>query len=263
MPTSFSFLGITFYFYGLIIGLAMVVVIKIAELVLQKNNKNADVIWNVSLWLIIPGIIGSRLWHVITDFDLYQDNVIEALYIWQGGGSILGGILGGVVGLFLIRKFVLPATIQIVLISDVLSIGLPFGQALGRLGNWVNQELYGAPTNVPWKLYIDKAYRIPGYENVEYFHPLFLYELLAMLVYGLVVWWLSSKPFWHIGRGLLTWMYVTYYCLVRFLLEFLRLDKPLLYGTQLSTNQVIVAIVGIVATIVFIQKYQTLYKNRL
>jgi phosphatidylglycerol:prolipoprotein diacylglycerol transferase len=190
----------------------------------------------------------------MTDWHLYVLNPVEALYVWNGGLSMLGALLGVFVGA-LIAVNQSKGNIRLLEFTDSLAIGIPFGQAIGRLGNWINQELYGAPTNVPWKLFIDPAHRLTGYEKVEYYHPLFAYELLCMVIVGAVLWYFSKKySFFTLGSGMVSLLYLATYGWIRFFLEFLRVDKIVLGNTLFGVNQLVMLFVAIVATVYIFKK---------
>lgn len=246
MINSFTIFGITIHLYGLLIGIGMIAAIKISEVVLKKQQFDGEVIWDVALRIVLFGLLGARLWHVATDWQLYEGNMIAALYVWNGGMSILGGIIGGVIGLFTAKKFLQTREVTVAVVADAIAVGLPFGQAIGRLGNWFNQELYGFPTNLPWKLYIEPQYRLVGYESVQYFHPLFAYEALALLLVGGSMLYLALNKKLKLGFGVISSGYVALYSLIRFFLEFLRIDKST-YANGFGVNQSMLLLIMIVS----------------
>ena len=131
---------------------------------------------------------------------------------------------------------------------DIIIFGLPLGQAIGRLGNYFNQELYGLPTSLPWGIFIDVQHRIASYTHVERFHPLFAYEMIFTAAFGIGLWMYSlrvKKPI-KIGSGFYFLVYVLYYCFVRFCLDFLRIDKTYFLGTSLGLNQVILILLMLI-----------------
>lgn len=254
MPISFSVLGLTFHLYGFILGVAMVVAAQISEKIYSKTPTQKLMFWDAAVWIIVSGIIGARIWHVCTDWHLYQNNLIGILLVWRGGLSILGALIGGVIGIFVVTRASL-GRLKFFQLSDALVIGVSFGQAIGRLGNWINQELYGRPTQLPWKIHIDESYRLPGFENQAYYHPLFAYELIAMIIVGSLLWKLSEKNrLYRIGTGMATYTYLALYGWLRFFLEFLRLDKAVNEQTGLGINQVIVGLVAICASAIVLYR---------
>lgn len=241
MVDFFSF----FHLYGLIIGIAIVVAYSLIEKKLKlhdsQQNSNVFSLFNQTwIFIVLVGIIGARLWHVVTDWQLYQDNPIASLYIWQGGLSIIGGVVGGVVAILWIAK---KKQLDKHLLLDALVFGLPFGQAIGRLGNYVNQELYGLPTTLPWGIFIDSKNRLPQYKQSEYFHPLFFYEMVATIIFGCWVWWFDRQKN-VIGTGWYTYAYILYYAVIRILLDFIRPDKSYIL-LDLGVNQLFLLIVAV------------------
>lgn len=254
MPSSLTFFGLTFHLYGLLLGIAMIVAAKISENRIKKSLSDTDHFWDSVVWIIICGLLGARIWHVVTDWHLYQQNIVASLYVWQGGLSILGALAGGIVGIVVAIKMT-AGQIKLLQLSDSLAVGVPFGQVIGRLGNWLNQELYGLPTNLPWKMYIGPENRLSGYKDEQYYHPLFAYELIAMAMFGCLLWMLTEKTkLFQIGSGVPTLVYFAFYGWLRFFLEFLRLDKALLNQSHWGINQVIMGLVATGATIVLITK---------
>lgn len=177
---------------------------------------------DLALWAVPFGIVGGRLYHVLTDHDLYFGegrHPIDALKIWHGGlgiwGAIALGALGAVIGARVMGLRVLP-------VLDSLAPGVLVAQALGRFGNWFNQELFGKPTNLPWALEIDPAHRPAGYEDVATFHPTFLYESLWCLDAFVLILLLDRRL--KLGHGKVVALYVLLYTAGRGWIETLRID---------------------------------------
>jgi prolipoprotein diacylglyceryl transferase len=177
---------------------------------------------DAAVWAVPLGIVGARLYHVITDNQLYfreGRDPWQALRLWEGGLGVWGAIAMGAVGVWIAcrrRGVPMPA------MADALAPGILLAQAVGRWGNWFNQELFGRPTDLPWGLEIDEAHRPDGYEDVATFHPTFLYESLwAVLVAVLLLW--ADKRF-QLGHGRVFALYVAGYTLGRAFWEHLRID---------------------------------------
>jgi prolipoprotein diacylglyceryl transferase len=178
---------------------------------------------DVALWAVPFGIVGGRLYHVITDSQNYfgdGGNPVSALYIWQGGLGIWGAIALGGVGAYIGARrngLIFPP------LADALAPGIILAQAIGRFGNWFNQELFGRPTDLPWALEIpDVTKRPAGFEQFETFHPTFLYESLWDLgVLALLLW--ADRRF-TMGHGRVFALYVAAYCSGRVWIEALRID---------------------------------------
>lgn len=253
MPSSVTIFGVTFYIYGLIIGVAVVITLKIAEYFFSTSQEKNTLFWRAMIWGLVGALVGARIWHIVTDWQLYSDHWYAVLFLWNGGLSIIGALMGIFVGLWIVVSRSKGA-VSFWEISDALVLGLPFGQAVGRLGNWVNQELYGQPTQLPWKLYIDPIHRVVGYQQFEYFHPLFAYEAIALFVLGGILVSCVKKKKLLLGSGILTLIYIAAYSWIRFGLEFLRIDKAELTFLPLGVNQAVVLVVAIVSSVYILKK---------
>jgi len=209
--------------YALCIILGVVAAVWLGEKRWVERGGKAGQVGDVALWAVPAGLIGARLYHVITDHDLYfgeGKRAIGALEIWHGGLGIWGAIAGGAVGaLFACRHY----GIKMLPLMDALAPGLLLAQAIGRWGNYFNQELFGRPTTLPWGLKIDPEHRPAGYEDHATFHPTFLYECLWNLGAMGVVLYLDRKL--RLGFGRCFALYVMAYCLGRGWIEYLRIDN--------------------------------------
>jgi len=175
---------------------------------------------NLLVWLLVPGIIGARTYHVIDYWDYYSEIPIEILKIWQGGLGIYGGIAGGLIGLLIYRQ-IHKQGIRLLPTLDVIVFALLIAQEIGRLGNFFNQELFGLPTTLPWGIWIDPENRLPGFEQFTRFHPLFAYEAIANILLLGLMWKLIGQKR---KLGYFFSLYLIGYGLIRFCLDFLRLD---------------------------------------
>lgn len=226
--------------YGLLVGLGEVAAMALVERRAKQLGIDQTCLAKLTLAVLVGGLVGARIWHVLTDWQLYQENWSAIFAFWEGGLSILGAIAGGVAtGYFFTQVRPLCRRMPFLLGLDLAVFGLPVGQAIGRIGNYVNQELYGLPTQLPWKIAINPEHRLPGYENQEFYHPLFAYEALALLALTGWLWW--SDRHWRVplGKGWYFVQYLLFYATVRFGLDFLRLEKATLGDTGLSINQLI------------------------
>jgi prolipoprotein diacylglyceryl transferase len=208
--------------YALCIVLGIVVAVWLSERRWVARGGKAGEIQDVALWAVPFGIVGARLYHVATDHDLYFGSGRSAwniLYVWHGGLGIWGGIAGGALGAYIAarRRGILMRPLM-----DVVAPTLLVAQAIGRWGNWFNEELYGRPTDLPWGLEIDQAHRVPGYESFATFHPTFLYECVWNLAGFAVIIWLERR--FRIGYGRVMALYVMIYTAGRFWIEQLRID---------------------------------------
>jgi phosphatidylglycerol:prolipoprotein diacylglycerol transferase len=261
IPTSINFFGISFHLYGLILGLSLLILWKNVNQLVQ-NQEIKSKTSTFFAWMAVAALIGARLWHVVTDWPIYQDNLVSALEIWQGGLSIFGAILGGFLGILFAGRLHKVNKQEIYYFIDALAMSLPFTQAFGRLANWVNQELYGLPTTLPWKIFISPENRLSGYQNQEFYHPLFLYEGLGNLLLGLTMFYFYRLGKVKLGAGQFAMIYIVGYGVLRYLLDFLRLDKSMLFGTGLGLNQVIILIVLLVLSIFWLNQNTNKRKGR-
>jgi phosphatidylglycerol:prolipoprotein diacylglycerol transferase len=194
---------------------------------------NPDYAWNGVVACLVLAIIGARLYHVFTpspsmaDLEIrsfldYFRRPLELINVRNGGLGIYGGIVGGALGLlWYTRRNHLPTIAW----ADLGVVGVALGQFVGRWGNFINQELYGRPTTLPWAVHIDPAYRLPGYETFETFHPAFLYESIWNFLSFLVLVYVIRHYYKKLQAGDLMALYLVQYAVGRILLEFVRLDS--------------------------------------
>lgn len=208
--------------YGLMIALGVVVAVRIAGKRAERINAGTmDDLSSIALWAVPAGVLGGRAYHVLTDYEKFQGNWGDVIKVWQGGLGIWGGITVGVlVGFWRAKKMNLDAW---ALVSCSVP-GIAVAQAIGRWGNWWNQELFGRPTDLPWALEVSDATALKaGFAEGTTFHPTFLYESLACLILAaaLIVVERKLRP----ARGRLLAWYVAGYTAIRFFVEGLRIDE--------------------------------------
>ena len=207
--------------YGLAIAIGAVVAVEIARRrwTASGTGADADAVGEVAVWAIPAGFVGARLYHVVTDWHRFDDAPLDIVKVWEGGLGIPGGILGGaVVGVLVARR----KGYDVPRLMDAVAPALPVAQAIGRLGNWFNQELFGRPTDLPWGLEIDPGRRPDGYTEFETFHPTFLYEALWNLALAAFLVVLGRRRVLRPGQ--LFVLYVGGYGLGRLWVEALRID---------------------------------------
>ncbi|MBN1966617.1 MAG: prolipoprotein diacylglyceryl transferase [Anaerolineae bacterium] len=258
-------------FYGILIVIGLLLGASLAAWMAKRDRRDPDHIWGGLTWALIPGIIGARLWFIFFPsismvergftpewflthpFDLTNG----PLAIWNGGLGIFGAVVGGVLGILLYaRRYRLPLLEWL----DIAAVALPIGQAVGRWGNFINQELYGPPTTLPWGIPIPSANRIEpytlanGYGLDTLFHPLFLYESLwnALSVVILLYLWLNFRKRFKRGDFLL--LYLISYSFIRFMLEFLRVEVTLV--NSINVSQVTTGIAGVIAVIILLYRHR-------
>jgi len=205
--------------YGLMIALGVLAAVKFASVRWRQRGGSPDDITAVATWAVPAGLIGARLYHVITDNQRFRGRWLHAFAIWEGGLGIWGGVaLGALVGWWVARRRGCDATLML----DACAPGIALAQAIGRWGNWFNQELFGRPTSLPWGLEIDVSHRPDKYIDQPTFHPTFLYESLwCLLVIGVV---LAVERRYRMRPGGIFAVYVASYTVGRAWIEALRID---------------------------------------
>lgn len=262
-------------YYGIIIVLAMLVAAWVAARLAKRDGRDPDHIWGALTWAIIPAIVLARLWFVLfppasvveqgMDTAWFLQNFFDlqngAIAIWSGGLSIFGAVLGGLLGSYIyLRRNKLPVLPWL----DIAAVALPVGQAIGRWANFVNQELYGTVTSLPWGITIDAAHRVTPFKSlVDYpvattkFHPLFLYESLWSLLAFIVLVNLFLRYRKTLRFGDIFLIYVMQYSFIRFLLEFLRVEVAHIPGTTINSSQAFTLVAFAIAFVVFIYRSRT------
>ncbi|PZR52471.1 prolipoprotein diacylglyceryl transferase [Xylanimonas oleitrophica] len=216
------------YALAILAGIVVAVWIAGRRFVRRTAGGTFDDVVEIAFWAVPFGIVGGRLYHVISTPGPYwgpDGEPVRALYIWEGGLGIWGAVALGALGAWIGAR---RQGIRLPVFADALAPGLLVAQAVGRLGNWFNQELFGAPTDAPWGLRIDAPY-LPidpatgaRYAEGTLFHPTFLYELLWNLAAAAVLVWIDRR--YRLGHGRVFWAYVVLYTLGRVWIELLRID---------------------------------------
>ncbi|HSI26901.1 MAG TPA: prolipoprotein diacylglyceryl transferase [Aeromicrobium sp.] len=208
------------YAFCILVGIFAAIAIAERRHIAAGGRKG--LISDVALWAVPFGIVGGRIYHVITDAQLYFGpgrNPVDALKIWEGGLGIWGAITAGALGVWIAsRRHGVPFTE----LAHAIAPGLLVAQAIGRLGNYFNQELFGRPTTLPWGLEIDAMHRPVGFEQFATFHPTFLYELLWNLAAAGLLIWLDQR--FRLSGDRLFALYAMLYTAGRFWIELLRID---------------------------------------
>ncbi|MBI3635950.1 MAG: prolipoprotein diacylglyceryl transferase [Candidatus Rokubacteria bacterium] len=234
--------------YGILMAISIVVGLWLAHRQARKEGLPADDIISAGQWAILGGLVGARIYEVIFNWDYYGQFPSKIPAVWEGGLAMHGGLIAGpLVGVFLAWRWRLP----ILKALDIAAPAAVIGQAIGRWGNFFNEEAFGRPTDLPWKLFISPQHRPPGYNQFEYFHPTFLYESLwDFLVFAILAFVL--RPRLRSRPGALFFCYIGLYSLGRFAIEALRLDSFWLGSFRVpqlaSVVGVIVALIGVAWT---------------
>ena len=224
---------LTIHMYGLTLLAAIGVCIWITGTRWINRGGDWDLIFRCAVWGVGAGIVGARLYHLATSWGEVPDQWWGAFAIWKGGLGVWGGIAAGcLVGGFIAKR----AGADVWLLADCLAPGLLVAQAIGRIGNWWNQELFGKPTGLPWGLEIDPGNALlAGYPDATTFHPAFLYELLWNLFAAALLVYVVERRFHPRPPGLFA-LYIALYSFGRFWIEFIRVDPANhIFGVRVNT----------------------------
>src|SRR3954451_11121107 len=208
-----------FHMYGVILAVGVLVAVYVAEHRWRRRGYPRDGIYDISFWVVIWGVIGARLYHVITDYQLFQGDPGRAFQIWRGGLGIWGAVIGGAIAVVVVTRRRHMPTLAVM---DCMAPGIVLAQAIGRWGNYFNQELFGKPSALPWALEIAPSHRPAGYAQYATFQPTFLYESLACLaIFGILL-VVEQRGALKLGQTFA--LYVILYTFARFWFENLRID---------------------------------------
>jgi phosphatidylglycerol---prolipoprotein diacylglyceryl transferase len=237
-PDLFELGPLTLRFYGLLIASAILIGVTLSQRLAQFRRLSPDLIGDLAVALVLGAIPCARLYYVLFKWDYYSQHLNQVIAIWEGGIAIHGAILGGSVAALIFSRV---RQVSFWRMADVVAPSLILGQAIGRWGNFFNSEAFGAPTNLPWKLFIPPDRRPSGLEDQAYYHPTFLYESL----WNVVVFSLLITVFFRFPRtkpGTLFLLYAVGYSAGRFWIEGLRTDSLMLGPLRIAQ---IVSLVGI------------------
>ena len=206
--------------YGLMLALGVLAAAKIAERRWVRQGNDPREIGALAVPVVIGGVVGARVYHLFTGYDWSKGGLVGTVQVWRGGLSIWGAVLGGLVVLVVVAR---RRDLDLLALMDAIAPAVLIGQAIGRFGNYFNQELFGRPTALPWGLEIDLAHRPAGFTQYATFHPTFLYESMwCLLVFGIIV--LAERRI-GLRKGQAFALYICLYTLGRAEFEVLRIDK--------------------------------------
>jgi phosphatidylglycerol:prolipoprotein diacylglycerol transferase len=238
-PIALQLGPISIHWYGIIMATAILAAAWLGTAETRRRGEDPEVGWSLLLWAIAGGVIGARLYHVISSWDFYSVNPSLIPQVWNGGLGIPGAVAGGAAAIWIATRLRgLPTARWF----DIFVMALPLGQAIGRLGNFVNQELYGPPTTLPWGIPISAAHRVPEWANLNlypeattHFHPLFAYEAIAsLLTLGAMI-WISRRFAARLYDGDMLLIYIMFYGVVRSYLETFRVENWVIAGVPTAT----------------------------
>jgi len=261
-PEMLSFGIIKIYWYGFFIVLGFFVSLLILNFLVKKYQINKDDMLNLVFYLFVFGILGARVYDIILEWRYYINNPLSVFKIWEGGLAIHGAIISGVLVVwFFIKKNKIRglsnnSILDFFKVSSLVVCALSLGQAIGRWGNYFNQELFGRPTSLPWGIFISPENRPWRYLDQSFFHPTFLYESLGNLIIFIILFLfhyyiLEKKKTNFLNSFLIVSLYLILYSVLRFSLEFIRIDfAPTILGWRFP--QIISFVIILLVVVIFI-----------
>jgi phosphatidylglycerol:prolipoprotein diacylglycerol transferase len=260
MPNGFTIFGFKIYFYGILIMLGTLAAAYMAARQAKKRGQNPEIIWDMFAWVLLAGILGARIWHILTPPPSMVEQGITTMYYFKhplemlrfraGGLGIPGGVIGGALALYIYSRI---KKLDFGMWADFAAPGVALAQAIGRWGNFFNQEVYGKPSTLPWAISIDPEYRLPEFRMFETYHPLFLYECIWNLLNMGVLLYLGKRFEKWLKSGDIFLAYLMMYGVGRFLLEFLRLDSSQVAG--INANQTVAVVVALASAGLFLWRH--------
>jgi phosphatidylglycerol:prolipoprotein diacylglycerol transferase len=248
-PIIFEFGPLALRWYGLLMVSAIFMGSAIASRQVERRGQDSNDFWDMLVWVLVPALLGARLYYVFiqsprdeTGIGYYLAHPQSILQVWQGGIHIFGAFIFGTLALWIYTRL---RKLPLLVFLDAIGLALPLAQAIGRWGNFINQELYGPPTTLPWGLRIDFPHRIAPYNNPTLypestrFHPLFLYESLWNFLGFALIFWISRRFESQLKPGDITLLYLVWYPLGRFCMEFLRTDSWFFVGTPFNVVHIL------------------------
>ena len=247
-------------YYGLFIALGIAIGTWVTGRELVRKGYDGALALDSLFFLIPLGFVGARIYHLITDWELYASDPFPAVFaVWNGGLGIYGAVIGGFLGvlIFCWYRDIGPLTF-----ADAAAPGLILAQAIGRWGNYFNQELFGRPSNLPWAIRIAPENRPAGFAGSETFHPTFLYESIWNFLVFLALLWIARRFAERLKAGDMVLIYVSLYSVGRFFVESLRIDPAFIIGGSIRGNLFVSSVLAIgFALILFLRHAGTKRKR--
>jgi phosphatidylglycerol:prolipoprotein diacylglycerol transferase len=265
-PIIFTIPGtsISLHWYGLIMAVGIILAGLMAEWGVRQRGENGEHVWELLIWAVPFGIVGARLWYVANDIlgggQFYLDNPLQIINLPQGGLHFYGAVLLGALGALI---FVRRKKLDFRIFLDAAAPALLIGQALVRPANFINQELYGQPTTLPWGIRIDAVHRIPPWQNLlqypyetTFFHPTFAYEMLWNFLAAGVLLWIALEFKKRIKPATVFAGWLVLEGIGRQIIEFFRPDQPRLGATDISYSRIAAGLMIVAGVIWLLVKYE-------
>jgi phosphatidylglycerol:prolipoprotein diacylglycerol transferase len=265
-PVIFTIGNFSLRWYGVIVMIGVIIGSLIAERELKRRGANGDQIWDALIWVLPIGILGARLWFVMNATlggdTRYAENPMEIMRIWNGGLHIFGGFLFGVITLLV---FLRKNNLDPWLFLDSAGPAVLIGQGIGRIANFINQELYGPPTTLPWGIPIESAHRLPEFKDLNLFpiettrfHPTFAYEMLWNFAAAGFLLWLSRRYEKELKPGTLFAGWLILAGVGRVWIEFFRPDQPKIPDLGVSYSAVVAALMAVGGAVMLMIRYKAI-----
>jgi phosphatidylglycerol---prolipoprotein diacylglyceryl transferase len=259
-PIIFELGPLALRYYGLCIALGIAVGTWLTGRELARKGYDASLALDALFFVIPLGFIGARAYHVATDYDLYAEDPFPGVFeVWNGGLGIYGAVAGGFLGVLLFGWY---RGISPLAFADAAAPGLILAQAVGRWGNYFNQELFGRPSNLPWAIRIAPENRPVGYADAEAFHPTFLYESIWDVLVCLILLWVARRFADRLKNGDVFLLYVSLYSVGRFFVEALRIDPAFLIGASIRGNLFVSSVLALGFAMILLLRHSRSSRKR-
>ena len=251
-PVIFEVGPFALRYYGLFVALGIALATWVAARELRRKGYDGALALD-SLFFVVPlGFIGARLYHVATDYELYQNAPFPGVFeVWNGGLGIYGAVIGGLVGVLIFARV---RGVSFLVLADAAAPGLVLAQAVGRWGNYFNQELFGRPSDLPWAIEIAPQNRPVGFKDVATFHPTFLYESIWDVLVALVLLFVARRFASRLKNGDIALLYVCLYSVGRFFVETLRIDPAFPIG-GIRGNLFVASVLALTFALIFFLRH--------
>ncbi len=239
-------------YYGLCIALGIAAATWLTARELTRKGYDPALALDALFFVVPLGFIGARVYHVLTDYDLYAGDPFPGVFaVWNGGLGIYGAVVGGFVGVLIFARV---RGISPLVFADAAAPGLILAQAIGRWGNYFNQELFGRPSNLPWAIEIAPENRPVGFADATAFHPTFLYESIWDLLVCFALLWVARRFAGRLKDGDVFLLYVSLYSVGRFFVEALRIDPAFLIG-NFRGNLFVASVLALTFALIFFLRH--------